>query len=159
MTDTTDKTRRHRTILQLLAATPIASQDDLAAKLAAGGIRVTQSTLSRDLKELRVTRVSTGVSYRYLPSGGNGGPHTATPPEELRRLAASEVTGIDANEVAVAVHTLSGRAQGVAVYIDSLAIPEILATLAGDDTVIVYPNRIKQTARLRQRLASLLSVA
>jgi len=159
MTDTTDKTRRHRTILQLLAATPIASQEDLAAELAAGGIRVTQSTLSRDLKELRVTRVSTGDSYRYVPAGGNGGSHAATPPEQLRRLAASEVTGIDANEVAVAVHTLSGRAQGVAVYLDSLAMPEILATLAGDDTVIVYPKRIKQTAKLRQRLAALLSVA
>ncbi len=156
MPDSIEKTRRHHSILQLLAAEPIASQEELAARLAAGGIEVTQSTLSRDLKELRVTKVSTGDSYRYLPANGNGGAHPAAPPEQLRRLAASEVTGIDANEVVVAVHTLSGRAQGVAVYLDSLAMPEILATLAGDDTVIVHPRRVKQTARLRQRLAALL---
>ena len=161
MSDTIDKTRRHRAILRILGATPIASQDELAIELDAKGIRVTQSTLSRDLKELRVTRVSTGEAYRYLPatSNGNGGAAPALPqPERLRQLAAIEVTGIDANEVVVAIHTMSGRAQGIAAYLDARNLPEVLATVAGDDTVMVHPRRTRQTNRLRRRLTEMFGI-
>jgi transcriptional regulator of arginine metabolism len=159
MTDSIDKTRRHRAILRILGATPIASQEALATELEAEGIRVTQSTLSRDLKELRVTRVSTGESYRYLPAGGNGngGAFPSPPqPEQLRRLAAIEVTGIDANEVVIAIHTMSGRAQGVAAYLDGRDLTDVLATVAGDDTVMVHPRHTSQISRLKRRLTELL---
>lgn len=161
MSDTIDKTRRHRAILRILGSTPIASQDELATELEAKGIRVTQSTLSRDLKELRVTRVSTGEAYRYLPaaSNGNGGATSTLPqPERLRQLSAIEVTGIDANEVVVTIHTMSGRAQGVAAYLDSQDLSEILATVAGDDTVMVHPRRTRQTSRLRRRLTEMFGI-
>ncbi len=155
-----DKTRRHRLILQILEHTPVASQDELAAELEAHDVSVTQSTLSRDLKELKVMRVPTGDSYRYRPgppsSSGNG--NGGTPSERFRRVAALEVTSIAANEMVVAVHTMSGRAQGVAAYLDALQLPEVLATIAGDDTVMVHPKRTKQTAKLRRRLARLLGL-
>lgn len=161
MTDTLDKTRRHRAILRILGSIPIASQEELATELEAEGIQVTQSTLSRDLKELRVTRVSTGETYRYLPAtgNGNGGASPALPqPEQLRRLAAIEVTRIDANEVVIAIHTMSGRAQGVAAYLDGQSLPDVLATVAGDDTVMVHPRRTRQISRLKRRLTELLGL-
>jgi transcriptional regulator of arginine metabolism len=161
MSDTIDKTRRHRAILRILGATPIASQDELAIELEAESIHVTQSTLSRDLKELRVTRVSTGETYRYLPAvgNGNGGASRSLPqPERLRQLAAIEVTGIDANEVVVAIHTMSGRAQGIAAYLDGQNLPDVLATVAGDDTVMVHPRRTRQTSKLRRRLTELFGL-
>ena len=129
------------------------------SELASHDVSVTQPTLSRDLRELRVTRVPTSDGYRYVAPGsranGNGG---RLVPERFKQLTALEVTGIDANEVAVAVHTIPGRAQGLAAFLDSQRIPELMATIAGDDTVMAHPRRTRQTARLRRRLGALLGV-
>lgn len=152
-----DKAKRQRLILEILERTAIANQEELAAELEDRRVSVTQATLSRDLKELKITRVPTGDGYRYQPAAqpsGNGG----SPPERLRQVAALEVTGIGANEVVVAVRTMSGRAQGVGAWLDALDLPDVLATIAGDDTVMVHPRSTKHTTRLRRRLAGLLGL-
>jgi transcriptional regulator of arginine metabolism len=69
------------------------------------------------------------------------------------------VTGIDGNETCVVVRTLTGRAQGVAVWIDSLGDSDILATVAGDDTILIVPRSTKSTSRLRAALSSTLGFA
>ncbi len=61
-----EKTRRHKAILDLLGKEDVASQERLSHRLARRGFRVTQSTLSRDLKELRVSRITTAEGYRYM---------------------------------------------------------------------------------------------
>lgn len=158
MSDHVDKMRRHRLILEILRSSPIGSQEELAGALEGRDVVVTQPTLSRDLHELRVTRVPTDIGYQYVPPElGNGG-HRPTP-QRLQRLAALEVTGVEANDVVVAVHTMPGRAQGLAAYLDNLEIPELMATIAGDDTVIAHPRRTRQTAKLRRTLTELLSIA
>jgi transcriptional regulator of arginine metabolism len=153
------KLHRHQLILSILEKRAIASQEELAAELEARDVSVTQPTLSRDLRELRVIRVPTPDGYRYVPPGvevnGNG---SRLAPERFKQLTALEVTGIDANEVTVAVRTMPGRAQGLAAFLDSQNIPELMATIAGDDTVIVHPRRTRHTVRLRRLLAELLGV-
>lgn len=160
MPEQLDKIRRQKLILAILAAKPITSQEELAAELEAHAVSVTQPTLSRDLRELRVTRAPTPDGYRYMPpregTDGNGG---RAAPERFKHLAALEVTGIDANGSVVAIRTMPGRAQGLAAYLDSQAIPELMATIAGDDTVIAHPHRTRQTPRLRRRIGVLLGVA
>ncbi len=152
-----EKTRRQRAILELLEREAIASQDDLAAALRRRGIGVTQATLSRDLRELGVVRVPTDDGFRWrVPSTGE----PEEPPVARRRLrviAPLEVTAIERNETAVVIRTMVGRAQGVAVYLDGLGLPDLLATIAGDDTVLVIPTSVKRTARLAKRLAELLT--
>ena len=136
---------RHTTILHLLRDRAIASQGDLAEALAEEGYRVTQSTLSRDLKELRVVRLATGDGYRYVPgAGGEGAPRS--------RVADGEVLRVAANETLVVVRTQIGRASGVAAFLDSRRPPGVLATLAGDDTILVVPTRVEETADLARRL-------
>jgi transcriptional regulator of arginine metabolism len=77
----------------------------------------------------------------------------------LATIAPIEVVEVLANEVSVVVRTLPGRAQGVAALIDRLGVDEVLATLAGDDTVLVIPRTVRAVDALRVRLAAALGLA
>ena len=153
----TAKARRQRAILDLVRSRPVASQQELARGLGRRGHAVAQSTLSRDLKELRILRVPVADGYRYMPAGEE--PAAPTTPPALGGVAAAEVVAVDGNEVAAIVRTQVGRAQGVAVYLDGLRLPEALATLAGDDTILVVPTSTRKTAALCRRLRRLFGLA
>jgi len=144
-----DKTKRHRYILKIVQSQTVATQDELLEALEAKGIEVTQSTLSRDLKDLRVSRVPTADDYRYVPADA-GNPEAglaATAQDRLRAVSALEVTSIE-----------PGRAQGLAHYLDASDSPDIMGTVAGDDTILILPRSTRHTARLRRQLASLLGL-
>ena len=153
----TAKARRQRAILELVRARPIASQEELARDLGRRGHTVAQSTLSRDLKELRVFRVPVAEGYRYLPAGEEP-PAPAAPPT-LGGMAAAEVVGVDGNETVAVVRTQVGHAQAVAVYLDGLHLAEALATVAGDDTILVVPTSTRKTRALERRLRELFGLA
>lgn len=158
MNSTALRARRHRAILDLVRSRPIASQRALAEALTKRGHRVTQATLSRDLKELRVLRVPQASGYRYLPAGEApdlSGHHESL---SLGRIAAAEVMALSSNEVCVVVHTQAGRAQGVAAYLDATRVPDVLATVAGDDTVLVIPTSVKRTPALARSLDDLFEL-
>ena len=153
----TAKARRQQAILELVRARAVASQDELARGLRRRGHAVAQSTLSRDLKELRIFRVPVAKGYRYLPAGEEAAAPTTTP--ALGGVAAAEVVGVDGNEVVAIVRTQVGRAQGVGVYLDGLRLTEALATIAGDDTILVVPTSTRKTAALKRRLRQLFGLA
>ncbi len=132
-----NKSSRHLTIKQIIAQRPIASQEDLCGALRRAGFDVTQATLSRDLKELGIARINT-------PEGPNYVLHHQGEERRLQSVISYEVERVDANEVMVIIRTLPGRAPGVASFIDSLRNPDILGTLAGDDTVLVTPSSTKK---------------
>ena len=153
-----DKVRRQDALLAVLRAQVIHSQEELRRALRQRGFRVTQATLSRDLKELRVPCVPTAQGYRYaLPDAEEPLPEPAAP-GRLQNVAALEVTGVEANEVAIVIRTLTGRAPGVAVWLDGLHLPDVLATLAGDDVILVVPRRIDATSRLQRAIAAMLQL-
>lgn len=158
--DTAEKTRRQRQIMKIVQSRPVATQEELLEALEAKGVEVTQSTLSRDLKELRVSRVPTAEDYRYLPADASDAEAglTATVQERLRAVAALEITAIEANEVSVVVSTLPGRGQGLAHYLDALHLPDIMGTVAGDDTILVLPRSTRRTGKLQRQLAGLLGL-
>jgi transcriptional regulator of arginine metabolism len=153
----TAKARRQQAILELVRSRTVASQEELARGLDRGGHTVAQSTLSRDLKELRVFRVPVTEGYRYLPAGEE--PAAPATPPALSGVAAAEVVSVDGNEVVAIVRTQVGRAQGVAVYLDGLRLAEVLATIAGDDTILVVPTSTRKTAALERRLRKLFDLA
>ncbi len=161
MPERNEKSRRHRAIREIVRTTAVASQDDLVEALEARGIDVTQSTLSRDLRDLRITRVPTDEGYRYVdPASATPGPSGLAPAdrERLRSLTPLEVVSIDANEHAVMIRTLVGRAQGVAVFLDRLGLEDVLGTIAGDDSILVLPRSVKRTAALRHVLEQLFDL-
>jgi transcriptional regulator of arginine metabolism len=150
-----ERLRRHREIRSLVREKALSSQEELVGALARRGHPVTQATLSRDLKELRILRVPTDDGYRYAEAASEGRPGEAES-RRLRSVASLEITGIDGNETCVVVSTLTGRAQGVAVWLDGLGIPDMLATIAGDDTILVVPRSVARTSRLREALAEVI---
>ena len=158
--DSIDKVHRHQALLAILQEEEIGSQEVLRRALKRRGIPVTQATLSRDLKELRIPCVPTEYGYRYeLPKSVGHAAATVEPaPKQMRSVAAMEVTAIEANETCVVVRTLTGRAQGMGVYLDGLRLPDVLATIGGDDTLLVLPRSVKGTRKLEKELATILGL-
>lgn len=140
-----NKQKRHLAIIDLISSNPIGNQETLAQSLRKRGIQATQATLSRDLNELGVMRIPTGAGIRYALPG--------EPVEgQLRPIVAREVLAVKANESIILINTIPGRAQGVARYLDNQDDPEILGTVAGDDTVIVIPRSVKRIKRYRKHI-------
>lgn len=145
---TATKTRRDE-IRAVIASRPVATQEELRELLAARGHAVTQATLSRDLAQLGARRAAqpTGGTAYELPQ--DGAPRTPL----LRDL----VRAVDDNGSLVVIHTTAGAAQVVASTFDRAHLPEVLGTIAGDDTIFVAPARGVTTAKLARRLRDVLS--
>jgi transcriptional regulator of arginine metabolism len=133
-----NKTHRLLAIKEIIQSKPIASQDELVLELRKRSFDVTQATLSRDLRELGVVRIHAEGGVRYALS-------VESEERKLQSLVGFEIMSVDCNEAMIVIRTLPGRAPGVASFIDSLHSPEILGTVAGDDTVLVLPSSTKKT--------------
>lgn len=126
---TADRRKRHLKILELINTRAIHTQDELAEALAAAGWDVTQSSVSRDIAALRLVKVA--GAYRRAPRGAS----TQDPDE--RRIAESVLSFEPAGDAMVVLHTPPGDANRVAVALDRLAWPEVVGTIAGDDTIFL----------------------
>lgn len=136
------KAARHAQISQILAqdGPSVRSQEELAERLAARGVKVTQATLSRDLEELGAVRLRgrDGVLVYALPSEpGNGGLLGDDPSGRLARVVGELLVGAEASANLVVLRTPAGAAQLLASVIDHAAWPSVLGTVGGDDTVLV----------------------
>ncbi len=150
------KLERHNAIRELVTSSLVANQDELRRKLHRRGFEVTQATLSRDIHELRLSKGPSGYS---LP-GGNG-VSTAIEddgPPSIEEMIESFVLRIRRAMNQVVVATVMGGAQPVAAALDHEGWPEVVGTVAGDDTVLVIcpdPRHATEVeARLRKMLES-----
>jgi transcriptional regulator of arginine metabolism len=149
------KLRRQQLILEIIEEKPIATQEELAKELRARGIKATQATISRDIKELQLVKIPAGKdSYRYARPGQQIDLHRAQ--DRLRRIFQDSVTGIDYCENLVIVKTLPGGAQSVASAIDQVNWKEVIGTVAGDDTILIVVKPKEKVTVVVERLKSLL---
>ena len=140
---------RRSTLRKLLESGVTGTQGELCERLADLGHATTQSTVSRDLKLLGAQRTLRGDgSFAYHLRTSARGPF----PTEM-------VNAIDHNETIVVIKTKVGRAQAVGFELDAVADPDILGTLAGDDTVLVIPRSANATIRLVSRLRELTGLS
>lgn len=132
---TVSKPRRQRMLADLIRSRATASQEDLVERLAAGGLKVTQATVSRDLADLRAVKVRRGGAMTYaLP----GDVDTVEPPEtRLRKVFADWVESLEAAGALIVIRTRPGSAHVVGAALDKAARPNIAGCIAGDDTVMV----------------------
>lgn len=140
----TTKTARQARILELVTGGEIHSQAELAELLAADGIQVTQATLSRDLVELEAVRVRSangGMVYAMPRAGADRSPATGITSEsaeaKLASLCRELLVTAEGSANLVMLRTPPGAAQYFASAIDHSVMPEILGTIAGDDTIMV----------------------
>ena len=129
------KARRHQRILDIVRSKPIQTQEDLSAELAREGMSVTQATISRDIKELRLIKAPVGDgSYRYtIPVDRNIDDIN----RRIERVFREAVISVEDSDNIVVIKTLEGAAQAIGAIVDDLDWPEVVGSLAGDDTIFV----------------------
>ncbi|MEO6500422.1 MAG: arginine repressor [Jatrophihabitantaceae bacterium] len=141
--DLPSRAARHARILTLLDEQPVRSQSELAALLADAGVPVTQATLSRDLDELGAVKLRTpdgGQPVYVVPR--DGAPLAArqvhdAPPQRLARLLGDLLVSAEASGNLVVLRTPPGASNFLASAVDRAGLPEVLGTIAGDDTIVV----------------------
>jgi len=148
------KTQRLNIIREVLAGTPVASQDDLRRKLRRRGIHVTQATLSRDMHELQLFKGPRGYA---LPNGsGSRAIVEDDQPPSLAEMLDSFGLRVKQAMNQVVLGTLKGGAQPVAAALDREEWPEVAGTIAGDDTVLVICMDARQAGEVAARLRTIL---
>jgi transcriptional regulator of arginine metabolism len=139
---------RRDAIREILSRQVVGTQKTQRRHLAARGIRAAQATLSRDMALLGVRRIAGAGGPRYRIDGDDGG----LPMEPVRRM----VDTVESNAVMVVVRTKAGAASAVARALDEARLPELLGTLAGDDTVFVVPATAQGGHALARKLRRIL---
>jgi transcriptional regulator of arginine metabolism len=148
---TVHKPQRHSEILDIVRNNRVSSQEVLRELLGGRGIDVAQATLSRDIRELGLVKVpdDDGGSSYVVPA------HVTEPTPTLARLMPALYLGADGVDNLLLVKTLTGGAQPIAVALDWEEWPEIVGTLAGDDTILVILRSRDHLEPMRQRLQEL----
>ena len=144
-----DRRQRQLKILELISTHQIHTQEELADALAREGWEVTQSSVSRDVAALRLAKAD-GAYQRPVPTTS-----PASSPDELR-IAEGVLTLELAGEALIVLHTPPGEANRVGVALDRLAWPDLLGTIAGDDTIFLAVRNRKAQTRLARELHRLV---
>ena len=145
---------RQNKIIEIITSEEIDTQEKLADRLNSAGFRATQATVSRDMRELRLVKelVEDG-HYRYVaPSFHAGGGHK----DRLRTIFRESVTSFHCAQNLVVIKTLPGLASAACAAIESMEIPGLVGSLAGDDTMFLAMEDNTAAARFQQELQDLL---
>ena len=146
-----NKKRRQQLILELVAAQPVASQEELRQLLEDRGFAVTQSTLSRDLRELRLARIPSAQGARYASPEALAEDHRTALEDVLPQFFQSS----DGVGELLVVKTIAGGAQPIAEAIDAQAYPDVLGTIGGENTILIICRSSASRDRLERRLERL----
>jgi len=148
------KSARHNLILEIIDTMEIETQEELAEELKRRGVKVTQATVSRDIKELRLLKVlSENGGYKYATveraeKGMN---------DRFARILAESVVNIEAVNNLVVINTLSASANAAGEAIDSMKWSEVLGTIAGDNTLLIIARSNEAVETLMTRINALLN--
>lgn len=146
------KGKRQEAILELVKKYEIETQEELAEKLNKSGFAVTQATISRDIRELKLTKIQQGTKQIYAAltenkySNGN----------KYIDILKHSFVSVDMAQNILVIKTASGTAMAVATALDSLHWDEIVGTIAGDDTVMCAIRTVDDTKKLVKRLENIL---
>ncbi len=147
------KSQRHARILELVSKYEIETQEDMMTRLLADGFKVTQATVSRDLKELKLTKTLTARgTYRYAVNTARQ--HTGS--VKLNNAMVDSIIQVDYSLNNVVIKTYPGLANAVASGVDALNMHSILGCVAGDDTIIIITRDEESSAELSQTLTDLM---
>lgn len=147
-----DKRTRQSLIQEIITQQAVQTQEELSEILASHGMPATQATISRDIKDLGLIKVPYQDTHRYALAEDRGIGATR---DRLRRLLREVLTGYTVSENLVVVKTLTAGAEVVSEAIDKMDWPEVVGTLAGENTVLVVARSKDDAPRLATRLDDL----
>jgi transcriptional regulator of arginine metabolism len=148
-----NKGQRHIKIREIITSNEIETQDELVDMLKQDGYKVTQATVSRDIKELHLVKVPTNNgSYKYsLPAD-----QRFNPLSKLKRSLMDAFVKIDSASHMIVLKTMPGNAQAIGALMDNLDWDEIMGTICGDDTILIICRTSEDTDGVKSRLLELL---
>jgi transcriptional regulator of arginine metabolism len=146
-----DNLYRRNQILELLQQESVTTQEELRKRLARRGIRVTQATVSRDIEELGLVKTRSGYRRSDAPEP------VAAPQPTLPVILKEFVREVLRASQIVVVKTHPGNAHSVGVALDAERWPEVVGTVAGDDTIFVATSGARQAERIRKKILALLA--
>ncbi|MFH1149066.1 MAG: arginine repressor [Actinomycetota bacterium] len=144
------KKQRQAAILDMVRSGKVTSQAGLVEQLSARGFEVSQTTVSRDLRELGLARGADGAGARYMDAGEAG--HREEGDRFLQGLAPQVMLSCEATGNMVVVRTTPGNAQGLAWALDTARVEGVAGTVAGDDTILVVCSRDVDSSSLARLL-------
>jgi transcriptional regulator of arginine metabolism len=148
------KVTRHGKILEIINKENIETQEELADELKKSGMDVTQATVSRDIKELKLTKVlASNNKYKYASINHSENYN----PNKLVNIFSQTVTHVENVGNFIVVKTLSGSASAAAEAIDSLKFEGIVGTIAGDNTIFIIVRTLEQSEELLQKIKKMLN--
>lgn len=143
------KTERQGAIIDLISRYEIETQEEMISRLRDMGYDVTQATVSRDIRELKLTKVLTSHgTYRYMK---NHAPHH-TGNVKLNNAVVDSITGVDYSGNIVVLKTYPGLAMAVASGIDAMNLSEVLGCIGGDDTIMIVTRNQEASANLSKKI-------
>ncbi len=143
------KTRRHAKILELIKEHDIDTQDELLRYLRESGFDVTQATVSRDIKELRLIKsLSRNGKYKYSTGGETGNDMSS----KFFSLFSDAVLSVEGAQNILVIKTMNGMAQAVCAALDASFAQSFVGTLAGEDTIFAVCKDIEGVAEIQEEL-------
>lgn len=147
------KNKRQEKILELIAKYEIETHDEMINKLREDGYNVTQATISRDLRELKLTKVLTSRgTYKYTV---NNARHHANN-VKFNNAVVDSIVSVDYAGNNIVLKTYPGMAQAVASSVDALSVESILGCVGGDDTIIIVTRDEESSAEISEKIKELI---
>ncbi len=149
------KGKRQEKILEIIGKSDVETQDDLIEMLRQEGFSATQATISRDIRDLKLTKVPTGDgSYKYIQPQASAGLNLS----KLSIPIFSSVTSADYAGNIIVIRTIPSMASAIAAGIDGMDIREVLGCVAGDDCVIVITRTEDDSSAICNKLRELIKM-
>ena len=146
------KTKRHSKIVELINSYDIETQEELAQRLEEDGFAVTQATVSRDIRDLKLSKVVMAngkQKYSLMPKQDGIS-------EKYVRILGEAFVSMDMAQNILVVKTVSGMAMAAAAALDSMQMSEIVGCIAGDDTIMAAIRSVEDTVAVRERIRKLV---
>ncbi len=147
------KTKRQRKIIELISDYDIETQEELAKLLVESGFAVTQATVSRDIRELNLTKTAAnGEKQKYVVPNGTA----TTLNNKFKRVLNDGILSVEISQNIIVIKTVSGMAMAVGAAIDAIDMKEILGCIAGDDTIMCVIREAEEAEKVKDYLENLI---
>lgn len=147
------KKARHAKIIEIIQKYDVGTQEELAERLKSAGLSVTQATVSRDIRELKLSKVAAaGGGQRYAVLKQEGGQVG----DKYIRVLQDAFSDVALAQNLLVVKTVPGMAMAVAAALDAMKFPEIVGSIAGDDTIFIAARNVEEARGLMEKIHSLL---
>ncbi len=147
------KNKRHQRIIELIEQFDIETQDELVQKLLEDGFNITQATISRDIRELKITKVSNGKGRQKYVVLTNDTEHLA---DKYIRIIRDGLVDMDTAQNILVIKTVSGMAMAVAAALDAMHLPEVVGSIAGDDTIMVAVRSSQDAILVKDKITEMI---